>query len=66
MSNQREHAKELKESLEALKEDERLLQLALRGTQDFVDEITVSCLLRLADYLNQHVNDVWVLCRRYL
>lgn len=59
----REHAECLREALEDLEEDVALLQLALLGAQASIDRLTLACLLRLSDYLKQHVEDVEVLCR---
>lgn len=60
-----EHSVCLQETLQELQEDARLLRLALLGTQAFADKLTQDCLLRLSDYLDQHINDVCVLCRKY-
>ena len=54
----------LAETLEELQEDTTLLRLSILGTEGFVDELTRACLLRLTDYLDQHVNDICVLCRK--
>lgn len=58
-----EHSECVQETLQDLREDAALLQLALLGAQASIDELTLSCLLRLADYLKQHVDDICVLCR---
>ena len=58
-----DYAECLQESLNDLREDARLLQIALRGVRAPADELTMNCLLRLTDYLNQHVDDVCALCR---
>ena len=58
-----EHAECLQESLNDLREDARLLQITLRGVRTPADELTMNCLIRLTDYLDQHVNDVCVLCK---
>lgn len=52
----------IKEVLQDLQEDTLLLRLSILGLQGSVDELTRVCLLRLTDYLNQHVNDICVLC----
>lgn len=52
----------IKEVLQDLQEDTLLLRLSILGLQGSVDELTSVCLLRLTDYLNQHVNDICVLC----
>jgi len=54
----------LQESLYDLRQDTRLLQLAIRGAAHTMDPLTWECLLRLTDYLQQHVNDVCFLCKR--
>lgn len=64
--NEFEYSECLKETLQELKEDALLLDLALLGAQEFIDKLTLDCLLRLSDYLGQHVNDISVLCKRYL
>ena len=56
------HDKCILETLQDLREDASLLRLCILGLQDSVDELTRVCLLRLTDYLNQHVNDICVLC----
>ena len=61
-----EYSECLKETLQELREDAKLIDLALLGAQASIDKLTLDCLLRLTDYLNQHVNDVCVLYRRYL
>lgn len=61
-----EYSECLEETLQGLREDGRLLNLALMGAEISVDRLTLDCLMRLADYLNQHVNDICVLCRRFL
>ena len=52
----------IQETLQDLQEDAALLRLSILGTQASVDELTRICLLRLTDYLDQHVNDICVLC----
>ena len=59
-----EHAECLEETLQDLREDVALLQLALLGAQVSIDELTLRCLLRLSDYLKQHVDDIRALCRQ--
>ena len=61
-----EHSECVKETLQELREDAMLIALSLLGAQVSIDKLTLDCLLRLTDYLNQHVNDICVLCRRYL
>ena len=61
-----EYSECLRETLQELREDTMLIALSLLGAQVSIDKLTLDCLLRLTDYLNQHVNDVCVLCRRYL
>ncbi len=58
-----EHSECIEETLQDLQEDIALLRLALLGAQVSIDPLTHSCLLRLADYLKQHVDDICVLCR---
>ena len=52
----------IQETLQDLQEDVTLLRLSILGTKNTVDELTQTCLLRLIDYLNQHINDICVLC----
>jgi len=54
----------IQEVLQDLQEDAALLRLAVLGMARSTDKLTLSCLLRLSDYLNQHVNDIRVLCGR--
>lgn len=61
--NETDRAECLAEVLEALREDTRMLFLMLHGVQPTADRLTLDCLRRLSDYLNQHVNDVSVLCK---
>ena len=56
------HDQYVRETLRELREDAALLRMALLGGQSSMDGLTFSCLLRLSDYLRQHVDDVWVLC----
>ena len=53
----------IQEALQDLQEDAALLRLSVLGPQGFMDELTRTCLLRLTDYLKQHVNDICVLCK---
>ena len=64
MMTPEEHAECLEETLQDLREDVALLQLALLGAQVSIDELTLRCLLRLSDYLKQHVDDICALCRQ--
>lgn len=57
-----EHTECLEETLQELREDATLLELTLMGAQRFMDSLTLSCLQRLTDYLQQHLNDICVLC----
>ena len=52
----------IQETLQDLQEDAALLRLALLGIAHSTDKLTLACLLRLSDYLNQHVNDIRILC----
>ncbi len=52
---------QIQEAMQDLREDAALLQLALLGAQASVDRMTLSCLLRLNDYLKQHIQDVEML-----
>ena len=54
----------IQETLQDLQEDAVLLRLSILGTANTVDELTRTCLLRLTDYLTQHVNDICVLCEK--
>ena len=56
----------LQETLQELQEDARLIHLSLLGAQTSVDKLTLDCLLRLTDYLSQHINDVCVLCKHII
>lgn len=60
--NRFEHAECVQETLQELREDTALLHLVLMGAQASVDELTWTCLLRLTDYLKQHVDDICILC----
>ena len=53
----------IQEALQDLQEDIALLQLALLGAQASVDKVTLNCLLRLSDYLKQHIEDMATLCK---
>ena len=57
-----DHDECVKETLQELREDAALLHLALMGAQVSIDELTWTCLLRLSDYLDQHVKDICALC----
>ena len=57
-----EHDECLREALQELQEDAALLRLTLLGAQAPADALTLSCLLRLSNYLDQHVGDIRVLC----
>ena len=57
-----EQEENLREALQDLREDAALLRLALMGARVSIDSLTLDCLLRLSDYLNQHVDDLRVLC----
>ena len=59
-----EYSECLQETLQDLREDAALLRLALLGARVSIDRLTLDCLLRLSDYLNQHVDDLRVLCRQ--
>jgi len=59
-----EHTECIEETLQDLREDVALLQLALLGAQAAIDRLTLHCLLRLSDYLKQHVDDICTLCRQ--
>lgn len=54
----------IQETLCELQEDTALLRMALMGAEGPVDQLTWDCLLRLTDYLKQHVDDICVLCRK--
>ncbi len=57
-----EFSKCMQETLQDLREDAALLQLTLLGAQASIDKLTLNCLLRLTDYLKQHVEDMNTLC----
>ena len=52
----------IQETLQDLQEDAALLRLSILSTKNAVDDLTRTCLLRLIDYLNQHIHDICVLC----
>ena len=54
----------VQETLRDLQEDAALLRLSILGSEGSIDGLTRTCLLRLTDYLTQHVNDICVLCGR--
>ena len=54
----------IQETLCELQEDTALLRMALMGAEGSVDQLTWDCLVRLTDYLKQHVDDICVLCRK--
>lgn len=56
-----EYSEHLQETLQDLREDAALLNLALLGARVSIDELTLTCLLRLTDYLDQHIRDIWTL-----
>ena len=56
-----EYSECLQETLQDLREDAALLNLALLGARVSIDDLTLACLLRLTDYLDQHIKDIWAL-----
>ncbi|MGN0985311.1 MAG: hypothetical protein ACI4OU_02355 [Candidatus Enterenecus sp.] len=52
----------LRAAFQDLREDAALLRLALLGARVSTDRLTLDCLLRLSDYLDQHVDDLRVSC----
>ena len=52
----------VRETLHELREDAELIRIALLGAEASVDQLTWECLLRLTDYLKQHVDDICILC----
>ena len=54
----------IQETLCELKEDTAILRMVLMGAEGSVEQLTWDCLLRLTDYLEQHVDDICVLCRK--
>lgn len=58
-----EYSKSLEDALEDLQEDAELIRIVLLGAGDAVDELTLRCMLRLSDYLKQHINDVEMLLK---
>ena len=62
MLSETQHFECVQETLQDLREDVALIQLALWGAHASIDKLTLSCLLRLSDYLKQHVEDLVVLC----
>ena len=56
----------LQETLHDLMQDARLLQLTIRGSDSTIEPLTAECLLRLTDYLQQHVNDLCFLYKQNL
>lgn len=55
----------IQETLRDLREDSALLRLTVLGARGRMDRLTRDCLIRLSDYLEQHVNDICVLCREH-
>lgn len=56
-----EQFEQMEEAFQDLREDVALLQLVLLGAQAAIDRLTLSCLLRLSDYIKQHLQDVRML-----
>lgn len=54
-------SEQLKDALEDLSEDVELIRLTLLGAQGAADKMTLRCLLRLSDYLEQHMQDIKML-----
>ena len=46
------------ETLEDLQEDLFLLRMTLLGAEEVLEPLAFRCLLRLSDYLEQHVDDL--------
>ena len=46
------------EALQDLREDAVMLHAVLCNAKAPVDQVTLACLLRLSDYLNQHIQDM--------
>lgn len=53
----------IQETLRDLREDAALLRLTVLGARGHMDRLTRDCLIRLSDYLGQHVNGICALCR---
>ena len=53
---------ELSDTLEELRQDLLMLRLMLRGLEGRCDDLSLQCLTRIGDYLDQHIGDVRVLC----
>lgn len=64
MMNETDRVECLAETLQELREDARMLSLVLHGVRVPTDRLSLDCLLRLSDYLNQHVTDVCILCKQ--
>ena len=48
----------LQEAVQALREDSALLELALLGAQAAIDPTTLSCLLRVSDFIRDHIREM--------
>ncbi len=60
-----ERFENLCETLEELQEEAAFLNLTLLGAESAIDRRTLGCLMRLSDYVTQHVNDLSALCGRF-
>ena len=52
---------QMQDALQDLREDAALLQFVLLGAQPSIEPQAFSCLLRLSDYLKQHIQDAGML-----
>lgn len=57
-----ERREELATTLDDLQQDVLMLRLMLRGLDGSADPLALQCLLRVSDYLDQHIWDVCALC----
>jgi len=61
-----ERREELERTWENLFQILHILRLTLQGAEIEIDDLTLNCLLRLTDYLDQHTADLRNLYRPYL
>ena len=50
------------ETLLELRQDAAMFRLMLFGLEISLDELSLQCLFRISDYLDQHIDDVCTLC----
>ena len=59
---QTEQDEDLKETLLELRQDAAMFRLMLFGLEISLGELSLQCLFRISDYLDQHIDDVCTLC----